>query len=93
LTDFPYHAEPEGADGERTPTFYLRLKNYIIERNHSPKIVEIRIDPDILIIVEEKMSERKYMVRAECPWYSVLIKKLSLSLLWDQAQGEVGGRA
>ena len=65
----------------------------IMGRNHSPKIVEIRIDPDILIIVEEKMSERKYMVRAECPWYSVLIKKLSLSLLWDQAQGEVGGRA
>jgi len=24
-----YHAEPEGADGERTPTFYLWLKNYM----------------------------------------------------------------
>jgi len=28
LTNSPYHAEPEGADGERTPTFYLWLKNY-----------------------------------------------------------------
>jgi len=28
LTNSLYHAEPEGADGERTPTFYFWLKNY-----------------------------------------------------------------
>jgi hypothetical protein len=28
LTPAPYRAEPEGADGERMPTFYLGLKNF-----------------------------------------------------------------
>ena len=28
LTSSTYHAQPEGADGERTPTFYLGLKSY-----------------------------------------------------------------
>ena len=28
LTDSLYPARPEGADGERTPTFYLGLKNF-----------------------------------------------------------------
>ncbi|MCD6197315.1 MAG: hypothetical protein J7K15_01900, partial [Deltaproteobacteria bacterium] len=38
LTDSTYHAEPEGADGERTPTLYLGLKNYYGAKS-SPKTV------------------------------------------------------
>ena len=45
LTDSPYHAEPEGADGERTPTFYLWLKNYMWGEIVPENRWEIRIDP------------------------------------------------
>ena len=38
LDRFHVHAEPEGADGERTPTLYLGLKNYYGAKS-SPKTV------------------------------------------------------
>jgi hypothetical protein len=38
LDRFHLHAKPEGADGERTPTLYLGLKNYYGAKS-SPKTV------------------------------------------------------